>query len=162
MQLPLLLTLLPLAALMTPAVVAQKAQVAPHMVDGISRPDLISQDEVFKMLFLQVADGNVNWTLQDRLAYLSPSGLSAEERGLVIDSGNKYRIALNSCARSVKKLPMPKDHARIRQLADELDRTQRDIMKSLEDDLGPTPYRKLLAFVNTKVRSETFKGIDKP
>ena len=99
--------------------------------------------------------------MRTRLTYLEKSGLTREEKLIVIDASNKAIAEHNAYGRALKKLPRPLKQAEIDRLTNQVIQSREDARKWLEHELGQASYLKLEHFINTKVKSETSIGAEK-
>lgn len=115
-------------------------------------------------MFSQVAEGPVAIRRELRQSYLEMAKLSASQVEIVIDAGTQFMIYERATQRKYKKLKeenLPGPGARERLTVQfqaahaELMKRAEDMVRALENDLGPEAFQKLLLFVRTKVKSET-------
>jgi len=136
-------------------------QLEAQYIDGKKNPELIPFDMALGMMFVQCADGREGWDLVARLTYLDKSGLTREEKLIVIDASNKAMAEHSAYGRALQKLPRPRKQAEIDRLTNQVIQSREDTRKWLEQELGPASYAKLEYFINTKVKSETSIGAEK-
>ena len=139
-------------------------QAPPVEIDGSKTPELIPDSEGFKVLFMITSDGPHGLPRATRQSYLAGAGLTEPQIDLVIDAANQYRVAMNAGNRKMQQLkaPWPKGQPlpenillQFDAIFDSVVAKQGEIRKALESELGPEPFRKLLEFVRTRVKSDT-------
>ncbi len=146
-------------------------QVKRTTIDGSQTPEMIPDAEAYQMMFLTLSDGKASLSRGARLNYLAPSGLSEAEMEIVLDASNQFAIYADSVGQKYKSLieqrkagSISQDElsARIRWVYDAAKSQLKEMISSLEAELGSSASTKLLALVRTKVkRSMTYTGSPK-
>jgi hypothetical protein len=137
-------------------------------VDGSKNPELISDNEAYKMMFLTLSDSKDSLSRGARQNYLSSSGLTGVEVDIVLDASNQFAIYANSAARQYKIIKAQRNagtisqselSAQIRTTYDATEDHLKSVISSLESELGSNASAKLLNFVRTKVK-RTMTAVD--
>lgn len=158
-----ILTILLLCCALLVGADAAKAQQSSGVVDGSKNPELIPDNMAWVMMFSFLGDGPKPPTRDFRLGYLEKATLSPKEFDIVFDAASQFMIYERATQRKYKKLkeenpPGPGARERlipqIQAAHAELMQRAQDLVRVLEDQLGPTAFQRLLGFVRTKVKSE--------
>lgn len=152
-----------LLALLAPVGFPQQSTKVSTQIDGSKNPELIPFDEAFKSMFAMLCDGPIPqpMSVSGREYYMRGSGLTEKQLDSVSIAAVKYRLAVNDAVASAKaalKGPASELGARRQAATDELNFQFENIRKSLESDLGPDAYQKLVHFVETAVKSRMRMG----
>ena len=147
---------------LAPARFPALAQTPPRAIDGAEHPKFIPQSQAFLNFFLDVSDSRIAHPWAERIAYVRSAGLTEDEAKLVIDTANLVRITGNRFGRQVTVV---KAAVRAGTLTSAAAQPQLDsliansvsekegLRAAMERDLGPDAYRKLAAFIDTKVKA---------
>jgi hypothetical protein len=132
----------------------------PSEIKGSETPHLIPDKIAIAELLSNVADGPTASKWNDRLYYLSGSGLTRREMERVIHAANSAEALRSKIDEKGDKIK--KDYparplsaaavAAIDQLNRDAGREFEVLRAKLEADLGVEAYAKLLSFVNTRVK----------
>jgi len=150
------LSLLLLLAAFTSAAFAQQSPppMAFQEIDGAKNPELIPLSEAMRSMFAFLCDGPVPQPISSRGDYFKESRLTQDEQDLVTMASIKYHLTVNSSVRELKKVPRNPATFNADRLVimKKLDREFEQISASLQADLGPEAYKRLVVFIETFVK----------